>query len=664
MKQPIVIEVEPQLKLLAETFRALLDDVRRTVHSSHGGRAVAYSDVEGLIGSRTAAIGPDLVLTNHHVIKRALVSESAIDAEKVEIWFDHKKVDGAVQPGREVRLAGDGLVAWRPASQSDRDDGDGLPADDELDYALLRIAEPIGAVRGWLELEADEWKPRPGGWLTILQHPGYEAQQAVLEPKGILRLNDNGTRLRHRVNTEPGSSGSPVFDFEWRFVALHHAGYATKTKRYNQAIPVHLIAADLRARGIYPFATDVVNPKSVALNRFEPTMIVLCADSESTRAAELMKDATTPPTYAARIGNDPPARAGDETVGVFLGGPGEVDPAVGHAVEALRSRQLPVITVVDDVTQFLHQTPESLHEPNRLEWKRGEGVPGSLTRRIRQRLGLLVNEGSRSVFISYKRDDIDRDVVRGLKRELMSCGYEVFCDVEDLTAGETVPERIDEKLSKTSRKGSNAVLYLETEHAHGSGRVYEELKRGLTMGLGMVVVQLGEVRDRLPLIGHLPLHRIAEPTELPANAGRIASWLDREIAENENLSARISDYLVVVARGSKKDAAEVSVETLVANMLEVRYSAMLSGVALERTVLMWNARYRPSATNLPILIDRYDRDKDRLFGAIFVYDAPEVRLRQDELKLIDALRGKRPVWCIERRDIETKLPRILRGLQP
>ena len=56
MKQPIVIEVEPQLKLLAETFRALLDDVRRTVHSSHGGRAVAYSDVEGLIGSRTAAI--------------------------------------------------------------------------------------------------------------------------------------------------------------------------------------------------------------------------------------------------------------------------------------------------------------------------------------------------------------------------------------------------------------------------------------------------------------------------------------------------------------------------------------------------------------------------------------------------------------------------------
>ena len=99
---------------------------------------VCSIDVAAGDGGTGVLVGPDLVLTNHHVIKRALVSESAIDAEKVEIWFDHKKVDGAVQPGREVRLAGDGLVAWRPASQSDRDDGDGLPADDELDYALLR----------------------------------------------------------------------------------------------------------------------------------------------------------------------------------------------------------------------------------------------------------------------------------------------------------------------------------------------------------------------------------------------------------------------------------------------------------------------------------------------------------------------------------------------
>ena len=45
MKQPIVIEVEPQLKPPCRPS-GHSSTFRRTVHSSHGGRAVAYSDVE------------------------------------------------------------------------------------------------------------------------------------------------------------------------------------------------------------------------------------------------------------------------------------------------------------------------------------------------------------------------------------------------------------------------------------------------------------------------------------------------------------------------------------------------------------------------------------------------------------------------------------------
>jgi V8-like Glu-specific endopeptidase len=33
--------------------------------------------------------------------------------------------------------------------------------------------------------------------------------------------------VRYAVNTEPGTSGSPVFDKDWRLVALHHLGDAS-----------------------------------------------------------------------------------------------------------------------------------------------------------------------------------------------------------------------------------------------------------------------------------------------------------------------------------------------------------------------------------------------------------------------------------------------------
>ena len=50
--------------------------------------------------------------------------------------------------------------------------------------------------------------------------------------------------MRHTVPTEPGSSGSPLFDSDWRLIALHHAGDpATVKPEFNEAIPIAKITA-------------------------------------------------------------------------------------------------------------------------------------------------------------------------------------------------------------------------------------------------------------------------------------------------------------------------------------------------------------------------------------------------------------------------------------
>ena len=48
------------------------------------------------------------------------------------------------------------------------------------------------------------------------------------------RLIDYGAptdfRVHYRTPTEPGSSGSPVFNGGWELVALHHSGSATMNR--------------------------------------------------------------------------------------------------------------------------------------------------------------------------------------------------------------------------------------------------------------------------------------------------------------------------------------------------------------------------------------------------------------------------------------------------
>ncbi|MEV6211510.1 effector-associated domain EAD1-containing protein [Kitasatospora sp. NPDC051914] len=236
---------------------------------------VEVGGTDGTSYGTALLVAPDLCLTNHHVL--APVIDGRSKPADVLVRFDHKKsADGTVlNPGTPHPLAdGDWLVDASPPSPVDTstDPGDRLPADDELDYALFRLAaeagrEPVAADRAAPDAPERGWITGPAApaddehaHLFLLQHPAAGPLKLAIGP--VLGLNANATRLRHGADTEPGSSGSPCFDRDLNPVALHHSGdpdYSPGHRpAYNEAIPLPAVRALLERRGhadrVFPVA--------------------------------------------------------------------------------------------------------------------------------------------------------------------------------------------------------------------------------------------------------------------------------------------------------------------------------------------------------------------------------------------------------------------------
>ncbi len=224
-------------------------------------------------------VGPDVVLTNHHVVEAVILGEKGEATLKgrtalptdVECQFDFKKVAGYLNKGVGVGLAAAWLIDSSPISPVDRlvDPGAAQPDPSHLDYALLRLLRAVGKEpvkgegekaerdaepRGWIQVPRGAAEFEPETPIFIVQHPDGAPLVFALDTTGLIGLNGNGTRVRYRTNTLGGSSGSPCFDQDWRLVALHHTGDPNfdplQKPSYNEGIPVSAIRASLKARGL------------------------------------------------------------------------------------------------------------------------------------------------------------------------------------------------------------------------------------------------------------------------------------------------------------------------------------------------------------------------------------------------------------------------------
>ncbi len=157
-------------------------------------------------------VGPRLLLTNNHVI--AGTSEAAQCV--AEFGYEHD-LDGVVKDPAPFNLDPHSLFFTSA----------------ELDFTLVAVA-PLAASGvpldryGWLPLIPLPGKTVDGEWVTAIQHPNGQPKQIAIHASQIVKLEpaevevDLTRFIHYSTDTEPGSSGSPVFNDQWQVVALHH----------------------------------------------------------------------------------------------------------------------------------------------------------------------------------------------------------------------------------------------------------------------------------------------------------------------------------------------------------------------------------------------------------------------------------------------------------
>ncbi len=163
-------------------------------------------------------IARGVLMTNNHVLSNR---EDAADSVA---QFDFEE-------GKQTRA-----VAIRPR--------DLFLTDERLDFTIVACdTEGLDGIEPIRLLRNPETATR-NERVNVIQHPRGRRKEIAIHDNKVTRVKD--LVLHYETDTEPGSSGSPVFNNEWDLVALHHAGVRRpNNSAENEGIRISAIVAHL-----------------------------------------------------------------------------------------------------------------------------------------------------------------------------------------------------------------------------------------------------------------------------------------------------------------------------------------------------------------------------------------------------------------------------------
>lgn len=183
-----------QEKIIGENT---LRDVRLLELALDAARAVVRIVTADSLGSGFL-VGPGLIMTNHHVIG------SQESAQPSAFQF-HYQLDKQLNPLPilAARAKPDGLFYTNP----------------DLDVTVVEVLDapadvaPLTLARRRVEKDSR---------VNIIQHPGGHYKKISMQNNFVAFAD--ARHLQYLTSTEPGSSGSPVFDNDFLVIGIHHSG--------------------------------------------------------------------------------------------------------------------------------------------------------------------------------------------------------------------------------------------------------------------------------------------------------------------------------------------------------------------------------------------------------------------------------------------------------
>jgi endonuclease G len=151
-------------------------------------------------------VSPNLLLTNNHVLESAALARRSL---------------------ADFNFEDDPNFIPRETKTFPLDPARFFYTNASLDFTLVAVRpEAIDGTAlstfGYIRLLPGSGKALIGEYVSIIQHPDGSTKQVALRENQIVGLKDQF--IHYKTDTQPGSSGSPVFNDQWDLVALHHAG--------------------------------------------------------------------------------------------------------------------------------------------------------------------------------------------------------------------------------------------------------------------------------------------------------------------------------------------------------------------------------------------------------------------------------------------------------
>lgn len=166
---------------------------------------ITFTDVDGSASVGTGFLTQEgYLFTNNHVLKTAEVVKTATAEFNYEVGMD-----GKTKSITAYKLDPSSYITSPPS---------------EYDFARVKVIDRADApLAQWGFVEFDpEAIPVVGDPVTIIQHPEGEDKQIALTANEV--LGQLKQHIFYMTDTKGGSSGSPVFNKNWKVVAIHHAG--------------------------------------------------------------------------------------------------------------------------------------------------------------------------------------------------------------------------------------------------------------------------------------------------------------------------------------------------------------------------------------------------------------------------------------------------------